>query len=446
MQKELSNTELEPESTSELTMAELLEQQPLDITPLRRGTIIKGTVVRVSQNELLVNVGFKYEGIVTQKNLDKVEPSFLEQIEVGDEIPVYIVGLDDDDGYVVLSLNKAVVELDWEDAQKAFEASTRFQRQIIDSNKGGVIVNFGAVRGFVPGSQLASERSTGSNEYNPWQHLIGESAWLKIIEVDRKRNRLIMSERLAVDEMRQQQRDDLLAELQEGQVRKGRVTRIVDYGAFVDIGGIEGLIHLSELAWTQVTNANEILKKGQKIEVYILNVDYDNQRLAFSYKRLQSEPWSTAEENYQAGQVVTGVITKLMDYGAFARIDNRIEGLIHISELSEKRINHPKDVVAEGNEIELRIISLEPSRKRMGLSVRQVAIPDDTWDGNKDAEAPESETPESETSESETPESETPESEAPESETPESETQQVELLENEIEIAVPIEPAELQES
>jgi small subunit ribosomal protein S1 len=222
---------------------------------------------------------------------------------------------------------------------------------------------------------LITVQYSGPNKADRWDQLTGETLKLKIIEVDRSRNRLIFSERAASDELRKEKAKEkakLLEGLSEGDIRKGRVTSLADFGAFVDIGGIDGLIHLSELAWTHVSHPGEILKVGDEIQVYILKIEYDQLRVALSLKRLQPEPWSEVFNHYQINQIVDATITKLTNFGAFARIDNQIEGLIHISELTDKNITHPREVVSENQQVKVRIIHIDPERKRMGLSMKQV--------------------------------------------------------------------------
>jgi small subunit ribosomal protein S1 len=194
---------------------------------------------------------------------------------------------------------------------------------------------------------------------------------LKVIEINRNRNRLILSERQAVQEVREGRKDELLTTLKEGDVRSGVVTSIADFGAFVDIGGADGLVHLSELSWSRVKHPSEVLKPGDKVRVYILSVDNDRKRIALSIKRTQSEPWTTVNERYQLGQMVEGTITQLASFGAFARIEDGVEGLIHVSEMGDGRVQHPRDVVQEGDVVQARIIRIDPARKRMGLSMRQ---------------------------------------------------------------------------
>jgi small subunit ribosomal protein S1 len=352
-----------------MTMAELLDQQEKFFRVLQPGDIVKGIVASKRSNEILVDVGAKSEGIVHARDLENLSPEEVAAIKVGDEVPVYVVNVDDEEDRINLSLSQAKIEKDWDEAKRLFDAGETVDSTVIGSNKGGLIVNFGQIRGFVPGSQLANTQY-GANRPGRWNQMMGESLTLKIIEVDRERNRLIFSER-AVEEQSRQERVKVLEDLKEGEVRSGRVTSLANFGAFVDIGGIDGLIHLSELAWTRISHPREVLQVGDEIDVHVLNVDLDQQRVALSLKRLEPEPWSEVFQHYQIDQVVEAVVTKITDFGAFARLDNRIEGLIHISELADRNINHPREVLAEGDEVKVRIIHIDPERQRMGLSLKQ---------------------------------------------------------------------------
>jgi small subunit ribosomal protein S1 len=352
-----------------MTMAELLDQQEKFFRVLQPGDIVKGIVASKRSNEILVDVGAKSEGIVHARDLENLSPEEVAAIKVGDEVPVYVLNVDDEEDRINLSLSQAKIEKDWDEAKRLFDAGETVDSTVIGSNKGGLIVNFGQIRGFVPGSQLANTQY-GANRPGRWNQMMGESLTLKIIEVDRERNRLIFSER-AVEEQSRQERVKVLEDLKEGEVRSGRVTSLANFGAFVDIGGIDGLIHLSELAWTRISHPREVLQVGDEIDVHVLNVDLDQQRVALSLKRLEPEPWSEVFQHYQIDQVVEAVVTKITDFGAFARLDNRIEGLIHISELADRNINHPREVLAEGEEVKVRIIHIDPERQRMGLSLKQ---------------------------------------------------------------------------
>jgi small subunit ribosomal protein S1 len=355
-----------------------LMEEAFKFEKLKRGDIVDGVIVSVAPTEVLVDVGAKSEGLVPSKELERLGREGLESLKVGDTIPVYVVRPEDRDGNLILSIRRAEEESDWRQAQVMFEEGKAFESQVFGFNKGGLIVRLGKLRGFVPASQLARPHQ-GSNNQQPeerWAHLVGELLSVKIIEINRKRKRLILSERAATRQLREAQKEKLLDELRVGQVRHGVVSSLTDFGAFVDLGGADGLIHLSELSWNRSTKPNDILRVGQEVEVYILNVDPVKKRIALSLKRLEPEPWTTVESNYYVGQLVEGTITRLANFGAFALVNDEIEGLIHISELSSGRINHPQEVVREGEKHVMRIIRIDPKRRRMGLSLKRVADPE----------------------------------------------------------------------
>jgi small subunit ribosomal protein S1 len=378
-----------------MSMAELLAQEENALQEIQPGKIVQGVVASKRPGEIFVDVGAKYEGLVEPRDLDNLTPEELAAIKVGETIPVYVLRTpSDEEDHIILSLSQARAEKDWDEAERLFKEKIVIESEVIGNNKGGLIVAFGHVRGFVPGSQLASVQYNSSNKADRWSQLTGKILKLKIIEVDRSRNRLIFSERAAADEKRkeiEEERTKFLDSLSEGEVCKGRVTSLADFGAFVDIGGIDGLIHLSELSWTHVNNPSEILKVGDEIDVYILNIERDQQRVALSLKRLQPEPWSEVFEHYHIDQIVDATITKLTNFGAFARIDNRIEGLIHISEIAEHNIAHPRDVVSEGETVRVRIIHIDPERRRMGLSMKQVEDVENWAEYQEESEQAESE-------------------------------------------------------
>jgi small subunit ribosomal protein S1 len=257
------------------------------------------------------------------------------------------------------------------------ETGEPFEGQVAGFNKGGLIVRLGKLRGFVPASQLAPKHQ-GSDKQQPeerWSRLVGTPIHVKVIEINRKRKRLILSERAAMRAWREVQKERLLSELRVGEVRQGVVSSLADFGAFVDLGGADGLVHLSELSWNRAAKPRDVLQRGQEVEVYILNVDQAKKRIALSLKRLEPEPWTTVESRYYVGQLVEGTITRLTNFGAFALVNSEIEGLIHISELAPGRINHPQEVVSEGERHVMRIIRIDPKRRRMGLSLSRVADP-----------------------------------------------------------------------
>jgi small subunit ribosomal protein S1 len=267
--------------------------------------------------------------------------------------------------------------------QELHEANEVIEAEVTNYNKGGLLVNLDGVRGFVPASQVTEIRGGDeASKQADMARLIGSSLPLKVIEINRHRNRLILSERQAVQERRDVMKERLIDELSEGEVRKGRVSSICDFGAFVDIGGADGLVHLSELSWSRVRHPSEVLRIGQEVDVYVLGINAQEKKIALSIKRTQAEPWSRVAAAYEVGQLVRGTVTQLANFGAFARIEDGIEGLIHVSELVDDRVSHPKQVVSEGDDLLLRIIRIDPQRRRMGLSLRRALdTPDPELEG-----------------------------------------------------------------
>lgn len=330
-------------------------------------------------HEILVDIGYKSEGIVNGREIERLSDS-ISSLSVGDEVPVYILR-EDKDGNLLLSISRAQAEKDWERAESLMASQHIFESSVAAYNRGGVIVKIGQVRGFVPASQLSADSQSQGEEQTEesedrWAQLVGANLMLKVIDIDRKRNRLILSERLAVREWRRQQKEQLLDRLKEGDVYDGIISSIADFGAFVDLGGADGLIHLSELSWNRVNHPNEVVAVGDNVKVQILSVDQERRRIGLSLRRLQPQPWDIVNQTYEVGQVVRGRITKLVNFGAFARLEkDGIEGLIHVSELTDRRITHPKEVVSEGDEFELRIIRIDTDKRRMGLSLKQALPP-----------------------------------------------------------------------
>jgi small subunit ribosomal protein S1 len=375
------SNDLGQEPTTEAGGADLeaLLQEGYGFTPLKRGEVREGVIVSIGPSEILIDLSGKTEGVVAGRELERMPKEMLDSIKVGDEVLAYVVNPEDKNGNIVLSLTRAQLEKDWREAERLFEAQEMFSGHVAGFNKGGLIVRLGKVRGFVPASQLDSNRHPRLNEAGltpeeRWGGLTGETLQLKVIEIDRERNRLILSERAAMREWRQMQKEKLLADLTEGEIRKGRVISLADFGAFVDLGGADGLIHLSELSWKRVNHPREVLRVGDEVEVYVLNVNRERRRIGLSLKRLQPDPWTLVDDKYKVDQLVEGVITKLAKFGAFACIvgDEEIEGLIHISELSEDHIAHPKEVVQENQVVTLRIIRIDTDQRRMGLSLKRV--------------------------------------------------------------------------
>jgi len=310
--------------------------------------------------------------------LEKMSAEAVKKIQAGDRVLVFVLRPETREGNVVLSLARAQLERDWREAEQLLKSEQVFETQVAGFNKGGLIVRVGKVRGFVPATQVESifrkkTESAGEVTEADLSVLVGKKIKIKIIELDRERNRLILSERAALRDLRKEQKEHLLAELKEGDKRTGVVTSVAEFGVFVDLGGVDGMIHLSELAWTKINHPSDLLKVGDKIEVQVLSIDRDRERIALSLKRTQPEPWTTVEQRYQVGQLVTGKITKLASFGAFARLEDSIEGLIHISELADRRIQHPKEVVKEGDRLTLRVLRIDAARRRLGLSLKKAS-------------------------------------------------------------------------
>lgn len=355
-------------------MAELLQEEE-SLKSLRRGDIIEGVVMHADRESILVDISSKTEGVIPAQEMRSLTAEELAGLSVGDPLLVYVLNPENQEGQVVLSLDRASGERGWRTLQTRFEAQDIFEAEVVGYNKGGLLVNIEGIRGFVPSSQVVGLRADAGDGDGPSEERlaewIGKTLRLKIIELNRRRNRLILSERVALQEWRTQQKDRLLSELQEGAVTKGVVTSIRPFGVFVDIGGADGLIHLSELTWGRNQSPEEIVAVGQEVEVFILKVDPDTKKIALSLRRAQPQAWDSVADAYQVGQSVRGTITKLTNFGAFAHIDGPVEGLIHISELADRRITHPKEVVKEGDVLTLKIIRIEKDRHRLGLSLRQ---------------------------------------------------------------------------
>ncbi|NJN67708.1 MAG: 30S ribosomal protein S1 [Chloroflexaceae bacterium] len=351
-----------------------MEQFRADPAPnyprLQYGETIEGTIMRIDRDSLLVDIGAKSEGIVQLREMQSLTPEQREAFRIGDELLVFVIQAEDREGHAVLSIDRARQEKSWRQLQRCYERGETVEAPVINYNKGGLLVDLDGVRGFVPSSQVDGiSRETDAQKQSDMARMVGQSLVLKVIEMNRDRNRLILSERQARQDVREEKKEALLSSLQEGHVCTGMISSLCDFGAFVDIGGADGLVHLSELSWGRVNHPSEILRVGQEVQVYILSIDNDRKRIALSIKRTQDEPWATVGERYHLGQVIEGTITQLAPFGAFLCLEEGVEGLIHISEMSDGRIQHPREVVQEGDVVQARIIRIDPTRKRIGLSL-----------------------------------------------------------------------------
>jgi small subunit ribosomal protein S1 len=375
--------EEEGQDQAENKMAALLAEEGLTIDFPTRGEIRKGTIASISEGQILVSVGAKSEGILAGKELDSIDEKTIESWNEGDEITVYVVNPEDSNGNLILSFTRALEEENWQTAEELLESEDSYMSEIEGYNKGGLLVPLGTIRGFVPASQIGLSRRltiTGNSPEERYNEMVGEEIEVSVIEVDRDRRRLILSERAASSETRDSIKERVIDELEEGEIRTGRVTSLADFGAFVNINGADGLVHLSELSWDHVNHPSEILEVGQEIKVKVISIDTDRKRIGLSIRRLKDDPWDDQIEELTEGQLVEGKITRLTNFGAFARlllddVEGDLEGLIHISELSERRIEHPKEILHEGDVVTLRIIKIEEDTHRIGLSMRRVDSP-----------------------------------------------------------------------
>ena len=368
------------EEQVENKMEALLEQEGVNIDFPKQGEIRDGIIASISEGQILVSIGTKSEGLITGKEYEAIPHDVLETFEVGKVIPVFVVTPEDSSGNLILSFVKAVEEQSWFDAEELMRTSSSFESKIIGYNKGGLIVPLGTIRGFIPASQVSLSRRlaiTGDTPEERYKEMIGEEVEVCVIEVDRERRRLILSERAASSETREMIKDKVIDDLNEGDVKTGRVTSLAEFGAFVSIGGADGLVHLSEISWDHITHPNEVLKVGQEVKVKIISIDKERRRIGLSIRQLLKDPWSDQVAHLNVGQLVEAEITRLTNFGAFARIkgEGDIEGLIHISEISERRIEHPKEMIHTNDILTLRIIKIDEENHRIGLSMRRVDSP-----------------------------------------------------------------------
>jgi small subunit ribosomal protein S1 len=368
-----------PSGPEPTTMEELLAEQDADIKSFKHGDVVEGSVVRIDKDEILVDIGAKSEGVVSNRELFGRNTESQPALNIGDTVLVYVLQPESPEGHVVLSLRRAGLERKWRSMQEQFEAGVIIEAPVIDHNKGGLIVDCG-IRGFVPISQIVDfprrpqndqPRDAAQEIAEKLQPFVGRKLRLKILEVNRKANRLILSEKVALYEERREKRDELFSSLQVGQKVTGHVRSIAPFGVFVDLGGIDGLVHKSELSWNKVNNPEGGYRVGEEVEAEVIDINHERGRISLSIRRLQPDPWHSTVADFKVGDIIDGTVTKLVNFGAFVRVRDGLEGLIHISELSNQRVAHPGDVVHEGQSLKLRIISLDSERHRLGLSLKQ---------------------------------------------------------------------------
>jgi small subunit ribosomal protein S1 len=370
-------TQGEEQQSEEQQADEMLFEQYLaeeeDLSLPVRGDLREGIVVEVRSNELLVNIGAKRDGIVPQSDLNRLEDDYAGTLREGETVPVVVSKLTTNEGMLVLSIADALQKKDWLVAEKMLESGEITVRKVVGYNKGGLLADFDHLRGFIPASHIVGlPRNMNEEQRNErLQQVVGQELPVKVIEVERQRRRLVLSYRLAEREYRAGRKAQLFEELTVGAVVEGEVRSLRPFGAFVDIGGADGLLHVSEIGWTPVSHPRDVLKVGEQIQVEVLRLDPERSRIALSRKRLLSNPWESIEERYKVNDTILVTVTRVIDFGAFAQLEPGIEGLVHISELADITVAEPLKMVSSGDRIPVKILRIHPDRQRIGLSRRQ---------------------------------------------------------------------------
>ncbi len=331
----------------------------------RPGDIVKGTVVKVDPSGVLVDINYKSDGFIPPAELsDRSFSNINDIVKVGDKIDVLIEKLEDKEGCIILSRKKADYEKKWRTAYEAYKSRKAVEAKVTSAVKGGLVVDYYGIRGFIPASQVAKEADEQIESF------VGKTIPIKIIEINRRQGKIIMSHKIAAAEKPRPETSKIFDELEVGQVRHGTVTSIKNFGAFVDVGGVEGLIHLTELSWKRVNHPSDLLKVGQELDVFVLGVDRENKKVALGLKELQPDPWVSAAELYKPGQITKAKIARFVKFGAFAELEGNLEGLIHISEISDKPITRPEDVIAVGQVVDVKVLKVIPEEQKIGLSIK----------------------------------------------------------------------------
>src|SRR5438034_5457710 len=336
---------------------------------INEGEVVHGTVVRVDKDEVLVDIGYKSEGVIPVAELSirrSVNPA--DEVSIGDEIDALVLTKEDAEGRLILSKKRARFELAWKAIERAAESGEPVLGRVIEVVKGGLILDLG-VRGFLPASLVDIRRVQDLDEF------LGQEIECKVIELNRSRNNVVLSRRAVLEDERKEQRQEILDNLQPGQIVEGAISNIVDFGAFVDLDGIDGLIHISELSWSHVNHPSEILSIGQTVPVKVLDIDRDRQRISLGLKQTQEDPWQRVVDTYHVGDELEGTVTKVVAFGAFVEILEGVEGLVHISELAQHHVENPREVVEPGQTVQVRILEIDSERRRLSLSVKRAEEP-----------------------------------------------------------------------
>ncbi len=334
--------------------------------PFREGDVVSGTVVRIDADEVLVDIGYKSEGVIPSYELSirkSVDPS--DEVHLGENVDALVLTKEDQDGRLILSKKRARFEKAWRRIESAADSGEPVEGQVIEVVKGGLIVDLG-VRGFLPASLVDIRRVPNLDEY------MGQQIETKVIELNRSRNNVVLSRRAVLEEQRKEDRERILDRLHPADVVQGRISNIVDFGAFVDLDGIDGLIHISELSWSHVNHPSEILSIGNEVTVKVLDIDRDRQRISLGLKQTQEDPWQRVVDTYNIGDELEGTVTKVVTFGAFVEILDGVEGLVHISELAQHHVENPRELVQPGDVVRVKILEIDSERRRLSLSIKRV--------------------------------------------------------------------------
>ena len=336
------------------------------IVPFSEGDVVNGKVVRIDKDEVLVDIGYKSEGVIPSGELSirkSVDPS--DEVSLGEEVDALVLTKEDQDGRLILSKKRARFEKAWRRIEAAAESGEPVEGAVIEVVKGGLIIDLG-VRGFLPASLVDIRRVQNLDDF------LGQTIECKVIELNRSRNNVVLSRRAVLEEERKEVRQQILDRLQPGQIVEGAISNIVDFGAFVDLDGIDGLIHISELSWSHVNHPSEILSIGQTVPVKVLDIDRERQRISLGLKQTQEDPWQRVVDSYSLGDELEGKVTKVVSFGAFVEILDGVEGLVHISELAQHHVENPREVVNQGDVIRVKILEIDSERRRLSLSAKRV--------------------------------------------------------------------------
>ncbi|HKG17417.1 MAG TPA: 30S ribosomal protein S1 [Solirubrobacteraceae bacterium] len=336
------------------------------LSPFEEGDVVTGNVVRIDADEVLVDIGYKSEGVIPSNELSirkSVDPA--DEVELGEEVDALVLTKEDQDGRLILSKKRARFEKAWKRIEAAAESGAPVEGTVIEVVKGGLIIDLG-VRGFLPASLVDIRRVPHLDEY------LGQTIECKVIELNRSRNNVVLSRRAVLEEERKEVRQQILDRLQPGMVVEGQISNIVDFGAFVDLDGIDGLIHISELSWSHVNHPSEILSIGDTVRVKVLDIDRERQRISLGLKQTQEDPWQRVVDTYSVGDELEGKVTKVVTFGAFVEILDGVEGLVHISELAAHHVDNPREIIEPGDEIRVKVLEIDSERRRLSLSIKRV--------------------------------------------------------------------------